>query len=526
MAFRWSQAALAASLLLATPAVAAPEQVLRVPLLAEPALDPHLIDGLTDFRICNDLFEPLVTLDAMGGIMPGAAASWAESPDRLAWTFTLRADERWSDGSPVTSADFLYSLRRIVDPKTAASYASALLPLKGADAIIAGKAPPDSLGVTAPDATHLVIALARPTPFLPNVLATQVGMPVPQKLVEAWGDRWTRPEHMLSNGPFKLDSWVPQGEISFVRSPSFHDAASVKLDRVRYLFADDRHATLKRYLNGEIDAVSLNGDDVPWAEQNRPKEILSIPLLATDYLIVNMGTGGPLALDARLRRALSLAIDRVVLTTKIDTRRERATTGLVPPGMPGYAPYEAESTALTQAQRIAEAKRLFAEALPAGQKLKLKLLGVHEQIYHRDATAFKAMWEAALPIEVELVEPESRVFDTVLHQGGFDVAQYTWYADYADPWTFLANFQSEGGPLNPGQYRNAAYDALLARSREAPDQAARNALYEAAERLVLADQAAIPWAHETTQYLLNPHVRGWSPSPLAVFPSRFISIVE
>ena len=126
MAFRSLFPALAALLLLAAPAQA--EQVLRVPLLYEPtALDPHLIDGLIDFRICNDLFEPLVTLDPVGGLMPGAAESWSDSPDHLTWSFTLRADERWSDGTPVTSADFLYSLRRIVDPKTAASYASALL---------------------------------------------------------------------------------------------------------------------------------------------------------------------------------------------------------------------------------------------------------------------------------------------------------------------------------------------------------------------------------------------------------------
>jgi oligopeptide transport system substrate-binding protein len=517
---------LAVLLLLATPSLAQAEQVLRLPLLAEPtALDPHLIDGLTDFRICNDLFEPLTTLDAKGGVIPGAAASWVESADHLAWTFTLRADERWSDGSPVTSADFLYSLRRIVDPKTAASYASALLPIKGAAAVIAGTAAPETLGVAAPDPTHLVITLAQVTPFLPNVLATQVGMPVPRALVEQFGDRWTRPEHIVSNGPFRLDSWVPQGEIAYVRSATFHDAASVRLDRVRYLFADDRHATLKRYLNGEIDAVSLNGDDVPWAEKNHPTELMSIPLLATDYLIVNMANG-PLATDVRLRRALSLVIDRTVLTTKIDTRREVATTGLVPPGMPGYAPQEAPTAALAQADRVAEAKRLFAAALPAGQRLKLRLLAGHEQISHRDITALKAMWEAALPVEIELIEPEERVFDATLHRGEFDLARYTWYADYADPWTFLANFQSQGGSLNPGGYRNTEYDALLERSRAAPDLAARNALYEEAERLVLADQAAIPWAHETTQYLLNPHIRGWGRSPLAVFPSRFISMAE
>jgi oligopeptide transport system substrate-binding protein len=523
MAFR---SFLAAFLFLAGPALAAPEQVLRLQLLAEPvALDPQLTDGLTDYRICLDLFEGLTTLGPKGEVIPGAASNWTESADHLTWTFMLRPDERWSDGSAVTSADFLYSLRRIVDPKTAASYASALLPINGAAEIIAGKAAPDSLGVAAPDPTHVVITLAQPTPFLPMVLATQVGMPVPRAAVEQFGDHWTRPEHMISNGPFKLASWVPQNEIAYVRSPTFHDAASIKLDRVRWLFADDRHAALKRYLNGEIDAVGLYGDDVPWALKNRAQELHSIPLLATDYLIVNMAKG-PLAQDVRLRRALSLVIDRTVLTTKIDTRHEIETTALVPPGMPGYAHQAADSAGLSQADRVAEAKRLFAAALPAGQKLHLRLGAGHEQITHRDITALKTMWEAALPVEIELVEPEARVFDTVLHQGDFDLVHYTWYADYSDPWTFLANFQSEGGPLNPGGYRNPAYDALLAASLQAPDLAARNALYAQAERLVLADQAAIPWANETTQYLINPKVRGWEASPLGAFPARFLSMAD
>lgn len=524
MAFRSLFPALAALLLFALPAHA--EQVLRLPLIAEPvALDPQLIDGLTDFRICTDLFEPLVAFDRLGGLMPGAAESWSDSPDHLTWSFTLRADGRWSDGTPVTSADFLYSLRRVVDPKTAASYASALLPIRNAAEIIAGKAAPETLGVAAPDARHLVITLAQPTPFLPNVLTTQVGMPVPRAAIEQFGDHWTRAEHMVSNGPFKLDLWVPNGEIAYVRSPTFHDAASVKLDRVRYLFADDRHATLKRYLNGEIDAMTLQGDDLAWAEQNRAAELHPIPSLATDYLIVNMANG-PLAKDVRLRRALSLAIDRVVLTTKIDTRREEATTALVPPGMPGYVPPTDPAAAWTQPQRIAEAKRLFAEALPADRKLHLRLLAGHEQINHRDITALKLMWEAALPVEIELVEPEYRVFDSVLHRGEFDIAEYTWYADYADPWTYLANFQSEGGPLNAGGYNNPAYDALLTQSRSADDLAQRNALYEQAERLVLADQAVIPWATERARYLMNPRIRGWEPSPLMVFPSRYMSMAD
>ena len=531
-AFRAAALATLASALLCGPTLAASEQVLRVPLTAEPtALDPHLIDGLVDFRICNDLFEPLTTLDAKGALVPGAALSWTESADHLSWTFTLRPDERWSDGSPVTATDFIYSLRRIVDPKTAASYASALLPIRNAAAIIAGKTSPETLGVASPDGTHLVITLAQPTPFLPNVLATQVGMPVPRSMIGQYDDRWTRPGHMISNGPFMLDRWVPQGEITYIRNPSFHGAATVKLDRVRYLFADDRHATLKRYLNGEIDAVSLSGDDVPWAEKNRPQELHAIPLLATDYLIVNMATG-PLAQDVRLRKALSLVIDRAVLTGKIDTRRERPAAALIPPGMPGYEPQTPASAALDQAERVAEAKSLFAAALhdhpalAADGRLKLRLLSGREQIVHRDITALKAMWEAALPIEVELVEPEFRVFDAVLHRGEFDLAEYTWYADYADPWTFLANFQSEGGPLNPGGYKNPAYDALLTQSRMAHGLAERNARYAEAERLVLADQAVIPWASETTQYLINPKVKGWDASPLSIFPSRFISIAE
>jgi len=158
--------------------------------------------------------------------------------------------------------------------------------------------------------------------------------------------------------------------------------------------------------------------------------------------------------------------------------------------------------------------------------LHIRLLAGREQITHRDVLALKLMWEAALPVEVELIEPEFRVFDGVLHRGEFDLADYTWYADYADPWTYLANFQSEGGPLNAGGYNNPAYDALLSKSRAAGSLGERNALYQQAERLLLADQGVIPWASERTRYLLSPRIRGWDLSPLMVFPSRFISMAK
>ena len=515
---------LALGLVLAPAAWAGPA-IARIQLVFEPSsLDPHKFDGLEEYRIGTDLFEGLTTMSATDAVMPGAAASWDKSADGLTWTFHLRPDAAWSDGKPLTSEDFVYSFRRALDPATASPYVIALLPIVNASEISSG-AEKDltRLGVSAPDARTLVIRLAKPTPWLLQLLTSQSAMPVPRHVVEQWGDKWTQPEHIVSNGPFMLKEWVPLSRIAMVRNPKFHDAASVKLDEVDYMLADDLKAALKRYEAGELDVTQVAGQDIPRIKAERPKELHSTPLLATAYFTINMQR--QLGADARIRQALAMVIDRDVLESQVVRRGQTPAYTLVPPDMPGYADQQPDWAGKPMAERIALARRLLADsgvALP----LTIHLLGFKQDLSQLYTRAIIQMWHAALGVETEEETAEGRVVDGRMTHHDFEIVFHSWYADYADPWTFLANLRSDAAELNYGLYANPAYDSLLEQSRAASDPAQRMKLLEQAETLMLADQPIIPIHYNVGQNLVNPRLSGWESAPLNIHPDRFLSLAE
>ncbi len=235
--------------LLSTSAAALAETILQRGNRDEPeTLDPHKSDGYQEYWVQSDLFEGLTRIDAHGQVVPGVAESWDIAPDGLTWTFHLRPNLRWSDGSPLTADDFVWSLRRVVDPATAASYASAFLPIVGAKGITDGTDKDlTKLGVAAPDARTVVIRLTEPTAYLGGLLTLGIGFPLPRKAIEAYGDEWTRPGHIVGDGAFVMDSWTPQLEIRLKRNPNYYDAAAVKLDGVVWSVNEDDETALKRY---------------------------------------------------------------------------------------------------------------------------------------------------------------------------------------------------------------------------------------------------------------------------------------
>lgn len=516
---RWLPAALLA-LVAATPAFAGGE--VHRQLLAEPeSLDPQLITGSTDFDVVDDLFEGLTAWTADGKIIPGAAASWDMSADRLAWIFHLRPGLAWSDGTKLTSGDFVYAMRRAVDPATASPYAAALLPLRNAREITEGKAKPEMLGVSAPDEHTLRLELVEPTPFLPGLMAQPIAFPLPRAAIERWSRDWTRPEHMVSDGPFKLARWVPQAEITLEKNPNYHDAATVGLDRVRWLLADDRRAGLRRYRAGELDSAALAAEDYNWATTEKPNELRSVDLLATRYLVVNMNHD-PLGHDERLREALSLALDRDLLVARIDTRGQRAAWGLVPDGIEGYSAARFAYASQPAADRLARAKQLLADAT-GGKRLKISLMVERDDIDHRIAEGLRALWQSVLPVDVTLDETEWRVFNAAYHQGNYEVALAGWYADYADAWNFLADWRTEAGPLNAAGYKGPEFDRLMDRARRA-DGAERLSLLSQAEARLLADHPIIPVEFVVSQKLVSPRLKGWGPDPFDMNMSRYLSL--
>jgi oligopeptide transport system substrate-binding protein len=506
----------------AGPAVAEPEPV-RIPMQYEPAsLDPHKLEGLEEYRIALDLFEGLTTYSAEDAVIPGMATSWETSNDGLTWTFHLR-DASWSDGSPLTAEDFVYSFRRVLDPATACPYTLALMPILNAQAISTGHEKDLSkLGVVAIDAHTLRITLAQPTPWFLMLLTGQTSMPVPRQAIEKWGDQWTRPEHMVSNGAFALKKWVPLGEVDLARNARFHDAASVKIEAVDYILADDTKAALKRYEAGELDVANVLGQDLPRVQRERPNELHTYAQLRSTFFVINMG--GPLGADPRVRRALAMVIDRDILENQVVRRGQVPAYSLVP-GMSDYTVQRPDWADLSMVERIAAAKKLLAEANVA-RPLKLKILSPKQDLTQLYTRAIIEMWHTALGIEAEEEAVEPRVYFGRAEHHDFEIAFGAWSADYTDAWTFLANFRRDAAELNPGNYSNSNFDALLDRSRNAPSAAERSALLQSAENLMLEDQPILPIDYTVSQLLVSPRLHGYGNAPLNCRPSRFLFVTE
>jgi oligopeptide transport system substrate-binding protein len=503
-------------------------QVIRRYNPSEPeTLDPHKSSGQPEYWIQNDLFEGLLTCDALAKPVPGVAERWEASADGKNWTFHLRDDAKWSDGTPLTAEDFVYSFRRAVDPKTASAYASALSPIIGADEIIAGRVKePATLGVRAVDPHTLQIDLKEPTPYLLPLLTLGIAFPVPRQATEKYGDQWTRPGKIVSNGPFVMQEWVPQQQIVLARNPLFHDAATVKLDGVRFIVTEDKGTSFKRYRAGDLDTAIFPGEELPWVHKNLAADLHQDGIAAGFYLEINMERP-PLGTDRRLREALSLVIDREILVYKVNPAEQKPSYSYTPPGLDRYTPQPVPFKDMPTPARIARAKQLWAEAR-GGDKtpIKVKILYPTDPRASRQIQAIGAMWRQALGVEIEADNREFQVFEAMENQRDYQVSYAGWVADYNDPWTFLLNFKSDAAVLNHTGYKNPAYDALLDQSIRARDPEQRMAILESAERVLIADAPVMPIEHSVIKELVNPKVQGWQANVLDLHPSRFLSFEE
>ena len=278
-------------------------------------LDPHRISTMAERPIVQELFEGLVSADVEGNPIPGAATNWEVSEDGLTYRFELRPNLTWSDGVPVTAADFVLSLRRFADPRTANPLAGQLFVIRNARAVFTGDLPPEDLAVSAPDARTVAIQLEHRAPYFPELLLAR-GLPVPRHVLERYGDAWTRPGNMVSNGAFVLSERVPQSHVKVSRNPRFREASTVALDEVFFVANEDLATGVRRFRSGEIDmALNFPQSQLEFLRENYPTAIRLPPYLAYEYYAFNV-TRPPFD-DVRVRRALSMAIDREVLVTRL-----------------------------------------------------------------------------------------------------------------------------------------------------------------------------------------------------------------
>lgn len=475
---------------------------LRVSQRNEPGdLDPARATLPDDFFIIRALGEGLVTPDPAGGApQPAAAVRWDVSPDGLVYTFHLRPGARWANGEPVTAQDFVASYRRVLEPATAAPKAGLFDLVRGAAAYRRGEiADFAQVGFRAADATTLEVTLARPAPHFLAYAASGPWIPVNPRVVARHGRDWTRPKHHVGNGPFTLREWRPNQRIVVAQRADYWDAAAVRLDAIEFLAFDNGDAEERAFRAGQLDVtMAVPYTKLPgYAAPGSPLQHAA--LHETRYLAFNT-TRGPLA-DARVRRALALAVNREALVNRVLQGGLTAAYHFVPPGLGGHAPV-AQLT-----EDVAAARRLLAAAgYPGSQGFpKLELTGWSQTVV---LEAVQAMWKQELGIDVRIAVREARVHLASLQQGTYDIGFMTAIPDVADPANLLAELRSDSAANLP-QWRDPTFDALLAQAETAPTAAARQAGLAAAEARVTAECPVAPLYYNARNYLLNPAVQGW-----------------
>lgn len=496
---------------------------LRIAIMGEPAsLDPHKISGTWENDVVGDLFEGLVTEAADGERIPGVAESWEISDDGTEYTFELRDDARWSDGEVVTAADFVYAFQRILNPATAADYAYLLYPVKNAETVYEGDADPETLGIEAVDDHTLKITLERSTPYFLDQLSHYTAYPVPKHVVEEHGDDWSRADHMVSNGPFKLERWRSQTRIEVSRNDQFHDADEVALDGVVYFPIEERTTALNRFRADEIDvARDFPTQQYDWLQENLPDATTTAPFLGIYYYTLNTRDGHPTA-DPRVREALSLAVRREVITNQILGTGEEPAYSFVPPGVNRYDAPQSSMADMSQEERMARAKELLAEAgYGPDDPLELNLRYNTSEDHRKVAIAIGAMWEP-LGVEVELNNSEVAVHYEDMRQGDFDVGRAGWIGDYNDAQNFLSLLET-GVANNYGAYSNEEFDALMDQASETQDLDERADIMAEAEKLALDETATLPIYYYVSRNLVNPDLQGWENNIEDIHRSRWVS---
>jgi len=499
---------------------------IHVSVGAEPAdLDPHLVTSLSEARILPALFEPLVNFDPDTlAPTPGLAEKWDLTPDGLTYTFHLR-DAQWSNGEPVTAQDCLESWRRILTPTLGADYAYFFYLIRGAEDFHKGRITDFStVGLAAPDARTFVVQLTHPAPYFLQILLNSPWRPVHVRSIAAGGDayrrgtRWTRPERIVTNGPFRLREWTPHQRIVVEKSPNFWDAAAVKLNRIVFYPTDSVDAEGRAFRAGQLHVTySVSLSKLASYRHDDTSSLRIDPYVDTFFLRFNTRKT-PLG-DARLRLALSLAIDRELIVERVLQGGQRPAASLTPPNLPGYVPPAALS------RDLATAKKLLADAgHPGGAGLPpLEILYDNSETNRLVVEAIQEMWRRDLGVQATITNQEKKVVFANRRTGNYQILLSEWVADYLDATTFLDLWRSDSGNNHTG-WAQSDYDALMARAEATADAVARAALLARAEALMLASAPVAPIYFNTHTYLLSPSVRGWKPSPMDHIDYRHVSL--
>jgi len=487
----------------------------------DPALDPHLATTLNERVVLTAVLEGLVQPDPRT-LEPRAAVAerWDIEDGGLTYTFHLRADARWSNGDPVTAQDFVTSIERALSPRLASTNAGDLMtPLRGARAYLAGELTDFAqVGATAVDARTLRLTLEAPHPQFLAMLTHFVWLPVHAATIRAHGglddrtNRWARPATFVGNGPFRVRKENPGQSLELEASPTYWNAGHIALRGVTFFTFTEKTTEEKAFRGGQIHLTeALPNAKLPSYRKERPEVLRVAPSYGT--YIYRINTTRPPLDDARVRRALSHAVNRRLLVDRVLHQAYEPAHSFTPPGPAGYQPPQ---LAVDDAAR---AKALLAEAgFPGGAGLRqLEILFNRSEDHQAIAEAIQAMWASELGLQVTLLSQEQQVALSNRKSLNYDISRASWFADYSDPISFLQAFTS-GNANNQTGWSHAGYDRLVAEAAVETDRAARLQKLAAAEEILLTEAPVIPIHIYSTIRLIDPRVEGWFDNALDQHP--------
>lgn len=499
--------------------------VFRRSIAGEPdSLDPHRSEEASTADVLRDLYEGLTTESPDGTILPGVASRWEISEDGRVYRFHLRPDARWSNGDDVTAEDFVAGLRRSADPKTGSSYSQILDPIENADAVLAGRAAVETLGVTAIDKHLLEIRLKAPTPYFLGLLSHSATYPIHGPSLALHGDRFARPGTLVSNGAFVLDEWVVQSHLKLTKNARYWGASELELDTVLYHSLEEPASELKRYQAGDLDFTeSIPNTRFKWIRENFDDELRIAPYLGIYYYMFNI-TRPPFD-NAGLRKALNLAVDRQILTEKVTGVGELPAFGFVPPGVSGYESRRFPWADWDDDARLEAARGLYAEAgYDDDNPLRVQLYYNTGENHKKIALAISSMWRQALGVQTELINEELRVLlDHRRDRSRWELMRLGWVGDYDDPNTFLEIMQTDHGQNDTG-FSDPLFDELVSNASRELNPVRRMEMLAEAEQRMIDQYPVVPLYFYVTKRLVKPWVQGYKPGIMDHNYSRDLSI--
>ncbi len=500
----------------------AAEKILRTNNSSEPgSLDPALAQGTHESWILDHTFEGLMKIDPNLKVVPGMAKEYKISDDNLTYTFTLRDDIKWSNGDPVTAHDFEFAWKRALDPELASDYAHQLYYIKGGEAYNTGEGSRDDIAVKALDDKTLEVTLEAPTAYFLELTAFYTLYPVNKKVVEANPDWAKNASTHVSNGPFTLTEWEHNATIKIRKNANYYDAASVKLDGVNFDIIDDENTAWQKYEGGDYDFLSpLPQAVVAQMKANNNPELVIGAEVGTYYY--NLNSKIKPFNNPKVRKGLSMTLDRQTIVDKIAQGGQIAAEGVVPFGLPDENGKEYRNNVGQLVEyNVEEGKKLFLEGLAEeGMKVEdfknMVLLYNTSEAHKKIAQAAQEMWRVNLGIEIQLENVDFQVKLDREKAGDYNISRAGWIGDYMDPITFLELWHSDSS-FNDAKYNNPEYDKLVNIAKTSADAKERFDAMRKAEQIVMADMPVVPVYFYTQPYAQKPYVTGVY-KPLVNYP--------